>query len=319
MDLNRYSVVLVVALATAGSATFGVYRLIERTRAQNQLVLAPVVIASQDIPEGAALMRSALSAERWPAASVPDSAFGQIDSVVGRVTRIAVFKGEAIIPGRLAPLGTGQGIQVKITPGKRAMAVRIDDVVGVSGLIQPDSRVDVLVTLREQGDDRQVSKLFMSNMRVLSVGTVDRAARDNEPIKATTATLEVTPFEAERLAVAMRDGTIQLVLRGYGDPDSIVTKGARTEDVLMRDPPPPPQPAPEKAGAARPRIVVRYLPAPTPAPTVAPPRDSAVIAPPKAPDSVAVQVIRGDKVTNQKFEKRDSSKSDSVKRKPPLP
>lgn len=320
MDLNRYSVVLVVALATAGSATFGVYRLIERTRAQSQLVLAPVVIASQDIPEGVALTRSALTAERWPAASVPDSAFGQIDSVVGRVTRIAVFKGEAIIPGRLAPLGTGQGIQVKITPGKRAMAVRIDDVAGVSGLIQPDSRVDVLVTLREQGNERQVAKLFMSNMRVLSVGTVDRAARDNEPIKATTATLEVTPFEAERLAVAMRDGSIQLVLRGYGDPDSIVTKGARTEDVLMRDPPPPPpQPAPVSAGTTRPKVVVRYLPAPTPPASAAPPRESAVAAPPKAPDSVAVQVIRGDKVTNQKFEKRDSSKSDSVKRKPPLP
>lgn len=314
MDLNRYSVVLAVALATAGGATFGVYRLIERSRAQNQLVLASVVVATQDVPEGVALTRSAMTVERWPEASAPDSAFRVVDSVVGRVTRIPVFKGEAIVPGRLAPAGTGPGIQVKITPGKRAMAVRIDDVVGVSGLIQPDSRVDVLVTLREQGDERQVAKLFMSNMRVLSVGTVDRAGRDNEPIKATTATLEVTPFEAERLAVAMRDGIIQLVLRGYGDPDSIVTKGARTEDVLAREPPPPP-PQPAATAPAKPRVVVRYLPAPVTPPAPAP---VAVPTPPKAPDSVAVQVIRGDKVTNQKFEKRDSTKSDSVRRKPPL-
>ena len=303
MPLNRYSLALAAALVTAGAATFGVFRVIENTRAQNQVVLRPIVVAELDVPEGAPLTRSALVVSQWPAASVPAGAFASIDSVAGRVTRVNVYKGEAIVPGRLAPPGTGPGLQVKITPGKRAMAVRIDDVAGVSGLIQPDSRVDVLVTLRDQdGGGEQISKLFMSNMRVLSVGTIDRSGPDNRPIQATTATLEVTPFEAERLAVAMRDGTIQLVLRGYGDPDSINTKGARSEDVLARPPRPvAPPAAPTPRRASRPP-----MPTPKPTPLIAP----APIDVPKPPDSLAVQVIRGDKVTQQKF--------DTARKKPPV-
>ena len=235
MAYNRYTLILATALGTAGAATFGVYRLIQNTRSQNQVVLRALVVADQDVPEGAALTRSAVATLQWPLATIPQGAFASIDSVVGRVTRVPIYKGEAIVPGRLAPPGTGPGVQVKITAGKRAMAVRIDDVAGVSGLIQPDSRVDVLVTLREEGSNtEQVSKLFMSNMRVLAVGTTDRSGPDNRPIQATTATLEVTPEEAERLSVAMRSGSIQLVLRGYGDPDSVITRGARSNDVITR-------------------------------------------------------------------------------------
>ena len=120
-------------------------------------------------------------------------AFSSVDSVVGRVARIDVFKGEVIVPGRLAPDGTGPGLEVKITPGKRAIAVRIDDVSGLNGLVQPNSRVDILVTLREGANGQQVSKLFMSNMRVLSIGTVSQTSVDNRPISAPTATIEVTP------------------------------------------------------------------------------------------------------------------------------
>lgn len=211
---------------------------------------------------------------------------------------------------------------MKITPGKRAMSVRIDDVAGLNGLIQPDSRVDVLVTLRdEQKAGQQVSKLFMSNMRVLAVGTVDRSGPDNRPIAANTATLEVFPVEAERLLIAMREGSIQLVLRGYGDPDSIKTNGARSADVLAQLQSAPTVSLPARTGNAvrdranrvarafesisRPAAPAPVLPA-APTPTVA-------AAPPK-PDSLSVQVIRGDKITQQKFEK-----SDSTKKKPGQP
>lgn len=314
MALNRYSLVLAATLITAGTATFGVYKVIENTRAQNRVLLRDVIVARKDIPEGAALTHSALVVNEWPVATVPPGALSSLDSAVGRVTRVPVYAGEVIVPGRLAPPGTGPGLQVKITPGKRAMAVKIDDVVGVSGLIQPDSRVDVLVTLRDpNADGEQVSKLFMSNMRVLSVGTVDRSGPDNRPIVATSATLEVTPIEAERLAVAMRDGSIQLVLRGYGDPDSVSTKGARSEDVLQRPPKPKPAPpvaAPEpvrRKTVSRPAKPEVVTPPPPPAPLPPP-----VVIPPK-PDSLTIEVIRGDKVSQQKFEKPDSSK-----KKPPL-
>lgn len=318
MATNRYTLVLAAALVTAGAATFAVYRLLENTKSQNQVVMRPVVVANQDLLEGAAMERTALVVNQWPAAAVPPGAFSSIDSVVGRVTRIAVFKGEAIVPGRLAPAGTGPGIQVKITPGKRAMAVRIDDVAGVSGLIQPDSRVDVMVTLRdEQGTGaQQVSKLFMSNMRVLSVGTVVSSGPDNRPIQATSATLEVFPEEAERLSVAMRDGTIQLVLRGYGDPDSIQTRGARSGDVLSQL-----QGAPvarvEQGGGTTVRRVPRRTAPPARAAAPATPAPAPIVVappPPKKPDSLTVQIFRADKATQQKFEKPDSTK-----KKPDIP
>src|SRR5204862_3045050 len=123
---------------------------------------APASRGSEDLPEGSPIERTALSVREWPIATVPAGAFASTDSLIGRVTRVAVFEGEPIVPGRLAPSGTGPGIEVKITPGKRAMALRINDIAGVSGLIQPNSRVDVLVQIRNEAKDgRLVSKLFM--------------------------------------------------------------------------------------------------------------------------------------------------------------
>jgi pilus assembly protein CpaB len=243
---------------------------------------------------------------------VPAGAYASVDSVVGRVARIDIFKGEAIVPGRLAPDGTGPGLQVKITPGKRAIAVRIDDVAGLNGLIQPNSRVDILVTTRDAINNNasgQVSKLFMSNMRVLAVGTVDRTTADNRPISAPTAMIEVTPEEAEQLAIAQREGAIQLVLRGYGDPDSIRTDGAKTTDVLalLRNSRPVQRPVEaERRGTGR-----KNSATPAPAPVVAPPVETPAVveAPkPKLPDSLTVQIFKGDKQEQRKFQKSDSTK-----------
>jgi pilus assembly protein CpaB len=298
---RRYTIVFYAAVLTAAGATFGVYRTLEATRARSRIVTRPVVVATRDMAEGANVNRLSVTVNQWPAATVPAGAYGSLDSVVGRVTRVPVFNGEAIVPGRLAPVGTAPGLEVKIAPGKRAMAVRINDVVGLSGLIQPNSRVDVLVMLREEGNRaKQVAKLFMENMRVLSVGTqVQRDASGEAIDDATTATLEVTPEEAERLAVAMTQGTIQLVLRGYGDPDSVKTKGARYGDVLgqLEAAPTaaPPKPAPVRRA---PRPAPRREPAPPPAP---------VAEAPRKPDTLTVRVFRGDKVSQEKFERRDTT------------
>ena len=173
MAERRYQMVFFSAVAVALAATVGVYRVLEKTKESSRVVTQPVVIAAQDVPEGMKFERLSLSVVDWPATTVPAGSYSSLDSVVGRVAKIPVFKGEAIVPGRLAPPGTGPGLEVKITPGKRAMAIKINDVVGIAGMIRPDSRVDVLVTLREDDPKapRQRAKLFMANMRVLSVGT----------------------------------------------------------------------------------------------------------------------------------------------------
>jgi pilus assembly protein CpaB len=299
---SRYTMIFVAALATAGAATYGVWRVLENTREASRVATQAVVVAAQDMPEGAQIDQLMISVGQWPVPTVPAGAYSSTDSVIGRVTRVPVFKGEPIVPGRLAPPGTGAGLVVKIAPGKRATAVKIDEVSGLSGLIQPDSRVDVLVTLAEDGNrNDQVAKLFMSNMRVLSVGTQVTRGEDGRPINATTAALEVTPEEAEQLAIAQQQGKIQLVLRGYGDPDSVTTGGAKAEDVLnqlrdaarARSQPAAPRPA------ARPPVR-RAAPEPEPQPVV---QQQA-----PRPESTTVRIIRGSDVKVQKFE-RDSTGS----------
>ncbi len=310
---DRYRLVLIVAIIVAAGATYGVFRVIGDMRASSRIVTQPVVVAAVDIPEGGALTPDVLSVTQLPVAAVPAGAFPSPDSLAKRVARVAIYKGEAIVPGRLAPEGTSAGIEVKITPGKRAMAVRIDDVAGLSGLIQPNSRVDVLVTIQDQGvnatGNGRVSKLFMSNMRVLSVGQqVDRGA-DGRPSGAATATLEVTPEEAERLAVAGREGSIQLVLRGYGDPAAVNTDGARPTDVLSQLRSGETRRVPEPSERPRQKPPA---PAPTPAPApVTPPK--AVVVPPNA-DSVTVRIYRGGNMSQQKFvDKKDTVKRDTTK------
>lgn len=301
---RRYSLVFYSALVVAVGATYGVYVMLQRTRENSRVATAPVVVALRDLPEGATIDQASVVANQWPLPTIPAGAFASADSVVGRVTRVPVYKGEPIVPGRLAPAGTGPGLEVKIAPGKRAMALRINDVAGISGFIQPNSRVDVMVTLQAQSGEQkqQVAKLFMENMRVLSVGHEVQRDADGKPINATTATLEVTPEEAERLAVAGSQGSIQLVLRGYGDPDSIDTKGATSRDVLaqlrVNGTAPAARPEPRRPS----RRVER--PEAKPAPPVAPP---VVAAPPREPDSLVVKVYRGSAVTQQKFSRSDST------------
>jgi pilus assembly protein CpaB len=287
---GRYKLVFWGAIIVAAAATFGAYRLLA-ANSRAELTTRPVVVASRDIPEGVAIDRIALQVAQWPVQAVPVGAFTAIDSVIGRVPRVPIYNGEPIVPGRLAPTGTGPGLEVKIPPGQRAMAVRINDVAGISGLLQPNSRVDVLVTLREANSDKQVAKLFMSNMLVLSVGTEVQRDTQGKPINATTVTLAVTPEEAERLAIAMNTGSIQLVLRGYGDPDSVRTKGATSGDVLTQLKGTGVV-VPQKS--APPKIVYR----PLPAPKVEPKKE----APPPPPDSVRVDVYRAGKAAQQKFD-----------------
>ena len=314
MAERRYTTLFAFAVLTAGVATFGIYRVLQAAKAKNKIQTQPVVVALQDVSEGKSIEPTSVTLAQWPAGTVPAGAFASVDSVVGRVARVDVFKGEVIVPGRLAPNGTGPGLQVKITPGKRAMSVRIDDVAGISGMIQPNSRVDIMVTIREnEKGGQQTSKLFMSNMRVLSVGTISQVSSDNRPISAPTATIEVTPVEAERLAIAQSEGRIQLVLRGYGDPDSIKTAGAVSADVLsqLRSAPTAKAVASTSSGrrtrSADPRPAVE-----APAPPVIVQQSVPVAAPkPKVPDTLAVQIYKGDKLDTKKFAKPDTIKPPS--------
>ena len=306
MAAKKYSFILYAALFVAVLATWGVYRVIGSTKAQAQIATRPVVVASRNINDGEAISDADIHVEQWPAPVIPDSSFESVAVVAGRVARVAVFMGEAIVPGRLAPAGTAPGLEAKITPGKRAMSVRVDDVSGINGLIQPNSRVDILLTLAGGGNDQRTAKLFMPNMRVLAMGHDVQRDADGRPIPTSVATLEVTPEESERLAVADAQGRIRLVLRGYSDPDSTKTRGATTAEVVasLRDFVPaarPPARRPTTPSRAQPKVE------PEPQPAAPPPP---VQAPPQKPESLNVEIFRGTKRSVEKFSK-DSIKPDT--------
>ena len=301
MAQRRYTIIFYAAVFIAAIATYGVFRVLQAAKMSGRVATHPVVVAAKDIPAGALLEKESLEVKHWPAVAVPKEALGTLEAARGRVTRVPVFAGEAIVLGRLARNGTAPGLEARIQPGMRAMSVRINDVAGLSGLIQPNSRVDVLLSLREGGNraNEEVSKLFLENMRVLSIGS--RTTRDpsGDATPATTATLEVTPAQAEKLAVATRKGTIQLVLRGFDDVDSTRTKGASSSEVLaqLREATPKPVVAqaemrPSRPAPKRPAEVVR---------TILPP--ALAVAPPATkPDSLTVRVYRGSQVSQQKFQ-----------------
>lgn len=292
MAAKRYTLIFYVALVVALIATFGVYRVLEATKASSRIATVPVVVAAKDITEGVLVDRMALVVAQWPAGTQPAGAYTNIDSVVNRVTRVTVYKGEALVPGRLAPDGTGAGLEVKITPGKRAYGIRINDVASLAGMVQPNSRVDIMVVIGDaENAGKQVAKLFMSNMRVLAIGAAPERAQDGRPISAAVASIEVTPVQAEKLAIAAAQGALQLVLRGYGDPDSISTTGAVAGDVLTdikrgrtvtrsEEPQPPPRRTAARSSTPAPAPVV------TPSPVVQAPK-------PARPDSFNVKVFRG--------------------------
>jgi len=184
----------------------------------------PVVVAAKDVAEGAIVDRLALVVAQWPAGTQPAGAYTAVDSVANRVARVAIYKGEAIMPGRLEPDGLLLRRAARLTPGKRAYGIRINDVASLAGMIQPNSRVDIMIVDYDPDQGRRIARLFMSNMRVLAIGAAPDAAHYSRPMGATVASIEVTPAEAERLAIAAAQGPLQLVLRAYGDVGNTPTQ-----------------------------------------------------------------------------------------------
>ncbi|MEE9244797.1 MAG: Flp pilus assembly protein CpaB, partial [Gemmatimonadota bacterium] len=211
-----------------------------------------------------------LAVRYFPVSGIPDGSFAVVDSLVGRVARSRLYPGEAVLDAKLAPLGAQPGIEVKIALGYRAMAIRISDVVGRTGLVRPGSRVDVLVTISAEKARRSqpISKIILQNMRVLSVGTETERGDPSKPMISSAVTLEVLPEEAELLAIAMNEGTLSLALRSYGDRGNSTTPGATTEKVLAGVAVSKPQPARRPARRSPPR---RQPTAPV---VVTPPPDS---------------------------------------------
>jgi len=204
---------------------------------QGQVASSKVVVAAADIQLGSRLNSQMLKMVDWPSGSIPPGAITKAEALEDRVVKTSVLRGEPILEAKLAPLGTKGGLSAVIPEGKRAMTVRVNDVIGVAGFALPGNYVDIVVNTQVESNgrgDRQISKIVLEHILVLAVA--QEASRDEtKPRVVNAVTLELTPEQAEKLDLARSVGSLSLVLRNQVDKDGVETKGIMKPQLLAGD------------------------------------------------------------------------------------
>jgi len=192
----------------------------------------PVVLASRDLALGTVLSEADLIVVDWPSKTVPAGFAGSVEELVGRSLIDNVQANEVILVTKLADTGL-LGMIPLIPAGMRAMSVRVNDVVGVAGFVTPQTRVDIILIMTPPGTRDPVSKVILQNIQALAAGQEIRETEDGSPVTVTVVTVLITPEEAERLALATREGEIQMALRNTLDQETVETSGERASRLFV--------------------------------------------------------------------------------------
>lgn len=234
---------------------------------RGSLASTKVVVAAVDIELGSRVLPQMLTVADWPTGSVPAGTFKDAKELQDRVVKTSVLRGEAILERKLSPAGTKGGLSAVIAEGKRAMTVRVNDVVGVAGFALPGNYVDVMVnTQKEHGKDGQVSMTVLEQVLVLAVA--QEAGRDETKPKVVSAvTLELTPADAEKLDLARSVGSLSLVLRNQLDKQPIMTTGVTRAELLGIKQPAAPMVVKAPPAVIRTRVMGAPAAMPRPEPT----------------------------------------------------
>ena len=230
-------IVLALALATGGSISL--YKWLKEKSEPKEVVMkveaeaVDVVVAVTDLPWGTKLQKEMLKTVPFLKESLPNGYQSDLEKLVGRVVISPLNATEAVLESRLAPESvTTGGVSAVIKPGMRAVAVKGDKVIGISGFIKPGNRVDVLVTLKEPRSKNETTKMVLSNVLVLATGTEIQEKVDGKTSPVDVYTLEVDPEQAERLALSSAEGKLQFALRNNMDMETVLTKGATVSKTL---------------------------------------------------------------------------------------
>ncbi len=268
--------ILILAIGSGGAASVLTYRIL-KTRQVSDLALPlrqaptfPLVVSTTRLAYGTVLQPEHVKTIEWGSAARPEGSFTDPKAVIGRPIIDGLVPGEPVVESRLAPKDGGSGLASVIPKGKRAVSVRVNEIIGVAGFALPKTRVDVLVSVNPGGEKgRSASKMILQNVEVLAAGQKIEQDAEGKPETVNVITLLVTPDEAERLTLASNEGDIQLALRNSLDLDSVTTPGANLSALVHEQ-----KPQLARARAERPAL-------PKPAPTV--------------------EVIRGNKRTTESF------------------
>ena len=288
---KRFVGVLTFAFIVAAGASLVLYRvLINRpTQTQAKTTSVQVALATKNLEIGTVIKEDDVKVSEWPGA-IPVGASTQVKDIIGRGVITAIFAKEPIIESRLAPKGAGGGMAAMIPPGMRAVAVRVNEVVGVAGFVVPGTHVDVLISGNTPGASGSLGTLtqtLLQNIEVLSAGQDFKKDAEGKPITVQVVNMLVTPTQAEQLSLASSQTTIQLVLRNPLDHEIAKTPGTALQRLFTNGK----APAPEVT--SRPHTATqRAAPAPIPV-RVAPP------APKEIP--FVMEIISGPNKREQKF------------------
>lgn len=238
--LIQIGVALMLAMA-AGVLIFMWTSKLTQQQAQPEAqapVTVDVVVAKENIRRGIKLTEDMLAVRKFTPDSRPAGSFATIEELEGRVLSTNIGINEAVTEVKLADSSVmGGGVSAMIATGKRAMAVKGNKVMGLSGFVRPGDRVDVLVTIQEEfrgkGKEVFVTKLVLERLKVLATGTeLTPPDADGQTASVEVYTLEVSPIEAERLALAATRGTLNFALRNEQDEDEIQTGGHTVAQTL---------------------------------------------------------------------------------------
>ena len=230
---------IALSLFIAAGGSFALYKWIQNKQGtgkeivQVQAEASPVIVAAGDLAWGTKLKPEMLKTTPYVKESLPEGHFRKLPDITGRVLISPVRANEPITEHKLAPnsIETG-GVAAVLKPGKRAIAVKGDKVIGISGFINPGNRVDILVTIEDPKKKEEKTKTILENILVLATGTQIQENEKGEPSPVDVYTLEVDPEDGERLALAAAEGSVQLALRSILDAETVLTTGVTIPKML---------------------------------------------------------------------------------------
>jgi len=230
MDRKRVVMLFGIAWLSAALLTWFLYASTVTARPQARKA---VIVASRDLPLGATLKKTDLKEVKYLEQDIPRGALFTEAEAMRRVTLYPVSTNEPLTLSKLSKFDGPEGIMATIPAGYRAVSVTITDVSGVSGLITPNSRVDVLFT-RPGSMAEAVTSTILQNVKVLAVGrlTSPNQVVDPKATKMPVATLIVTPEDAQKLELAKNEGKVSLTLRNPLDGNGIADGNPVTTEVL---------------------------------------------------------------------------------------
>jgi len=275
---RRFLIVGLASVALASGIALVFHRISGSPDDRKKIKMRSVVVAVTELPVGARIRTQDIRMASVPEEFAPQNCFERMDAVKDRVVTNLVMRDEPVVSNRLAPPGTAPGLAPMIPAGYRAVSVRVNDVIGVAGFIQPGMRVDVLASGRMPESQETVTRTVLQNVAVLSAGQVLQPEPKGQVINAQVVTLQVRPQEAEILALTSGEGRIQLVLRNSSDTEIALTPGANLKGVYTG-----------AATAAPPSARHFERPAASPAKVVTPKVSTA----PRPVPPRSVEVIRG--------------------------